>query len=240
MQEIMDSNPTILNHECYESNKNELEKIEQEERNSILFRTKIKWTEDGEKNSKTFSLEKNNYINKLITTLNVDGKLIKNSSEISVAQSNFYRNLYSEKLDSIDQEYHNNIETFLTNNNMTKLNENETNYCDQPISESEILNSIKKLANGRTPGSDGLPSDWYKFFWCDIKDLLCDSINYAMDRGELSIEQKCGIITLLPKKQTKQTLFRELEAHQSTKYRLQDYCKNISNQNAKCFTFCYK
>ncbi len=37
-------------------------------------------------------------------------------------------------------------------------------------------------------------------FWIDIKNLLTDSILYAINSGELSIKQKRGIFTLLPKK----------------------------------------
>ncbi len=37
-------------------------------------------------------------------------------------------------------------------------------------------------------------------FWIDIKLLLIESIEHATKTGELSIEQKRGIITLLPKK----------------------------------------
>ncbi len=66
----------------------------------------------------------------------------------------------------------------------------ERESCDKPISRSEILISIKELSNGRTPGSDGLPTDWYKFFWIDIKNSLRDSIIYALSNGHLSIEQK--------------------------------------------------
>ncbi len=83
---------------------------------------------------------------------------------------------------------------------MPILSNEERESCDKPISQSEILKSIKELSNGRTPGSDGLPTDWYRFFWIHIKNSLTDSIIYALSNGHLSIEQKRGIITLLPKK----------------------------------------
>jgi hypothetical protein len=83
---------------------------------------------------------------------------------------------------------------------MPKLSTEQKKCCDKPILEIEILNSIKNMANGRTPGPDGLPADFYKFFWINIKALLRDSIIHAMEKGQLSIEQKRGIITLLPKK----------------------------------------
>ena len=50
------------------------------------------------------------------------------------------------------------------------------------------------------PGSDGLMSEFYKRFWEEIVDDVVQSINSAFDKGELSICQKRGIITLLPKK----------------------------------------
>ncbi len=77
---------------------------------------------------------------------------------------------------------------------MPKLTSEQKEACDKPINESEILKSIKKITIGKTPGSDGLPSDFYKFFWCDIKYLLTHSIIYVKQKGVLSIEQ---IITLI-------------------------------------------
>ncbi len=96
--------------------------------------------------------------------------------------------------------YKDSLNGFLTNNNINKLTHFEKDYCDLPISEIEILTSLKQLHNAKTPGTDCLPPDFYKLFWLDIKALLIHSIVYAIATGELSIEQKRGIITLLPKK----------------------------------------
>ncbi len=81
---------------------------------------------------------------------------------------------------------------------MPQLNEEQKQACDKTIIEQEILNSIKQLKNGKTPGTDGLSADVYNFFWIDIKHFLTNSISYVMKKGELSIEQKRGIITLVP------------------------------------------
>ncbi len=81
---------------------------------------------------------------------------------------------------------------------------------EKTINESEILKSITNLSNGNTSGSDGLPTNFYKFFWIDIKNLLTQSIQYAMSHGELSIEQKRGIITLLPQPPPKIGYFKRI------------------------------
>ena len=56
------------------------------------------------------------------------------------------------------------------------------------------------MKNDKSPGSDGLTSEFYKRFSEEIGDDVVESINSAFDKGELSICQKRGIITLLPKK----------------------------------------
>ena len=54
----------------------ELQSIENESTHGIILRSKIKWAEDNEKNTTFFlNLEKNNYTNKLITQLNINGKM---------------------------------------------------------------------------------------------------------------------------------------------------------------------
>ncbi len=57
--------------------KKELEQIVKK-LNGQIFRSKIRWTEDEEKHSKYFlSLKKKNYSNKLISTLDIDGNIVK-------------------------------------------------------------------------------------------------------------------------------------------------------------------
>ncbi len=58
------------------------------------------------------------------------------------------------------------------------------------IVEKEILNSLKQIHNGKTPGRDRLPPDFYKYCWINIKSLLIESIKYAIETGETSIEQR--------------------------------------------------
>ena len=45
-----------------------------------------------------------------------------------------------------------------------------------------------------------MPCEFYKFFWKDISSLVVDSLNCGYNNGELSIEQRRGLITLIPKK----------------------------------------
>ncbi len=187
LQEKIDSNPSDINLDQFNTAKNELEQVEKHETRGFMFRSKIKWIEGGEKNTKfVVNLEKQNYCNKLITNLEVDGKLIKEQQNIAEAQKHFFQNLYSEKLNRSNENYKNSLKDF------HKLSNSEKELCDQPLAEKEILNSLKQLHNGKTPGTVGLPPDFYKYIWIDIKSLLIKSIKYAIETGEMSIEQRSG------------------------------------------------
>ena len=55
------------------------------------------------------------------------------------------------------------------------------------------------MKNGKSPGTDGYNAEFYKFFWKDIGNFVLESLNESFNTGELSITQKQGLITLLPK-----------------------------------------
>ncbi len=130
--------------------------------------------------------------------IDINGQIVKDHTKITEKQLNFYETLYSEKINQNNSNYTEN--TFLHNNNMTRLSDKQKDFCKRPVSQDEILKSIKELSNSCTPGTDGLPSDWYNFLGIDIKSTITDSIIYPLYTGTLSIEQNRGIITLLPKK----------------------------------------
>ena len=55
------------------------------------------------------------------------------------------------------------------------------------------------MKNQKSPGSDGITTEFYKIFWNDIKEYYIKSINFSFQNGELTELQKQSIITLLPK-----------------------------------------
>ena len=70
----------------------------------------------------------------------------------------------------------------------------------QQTADKECTNALQKLNFGKTPAQDGLNIEFYNFFWTELKNLVLDSLNFALIKGELSIDQKRGVITLIPKK----------------------------------------
>ena len=56
------------------------------------------------------------------------------------------------------------------------------------------------MESNKTPGTDGLTSEFYHYFWNAVGKFMVESFNYALKHGSLSISQRQGIISLIPKK----------------------------------------
>ena len=173
--------------------KQELNDLIDKKINGILIRSKANMVEHDEKNSKYFSnLEKKRAESKIITQLNINGNLTSNQSNIRKEQKKFYASLYS-KTDTSDSS----INFF--DNNINKLNNIEKISCEGKLSEYECGIALKQMQNSKSPGSDGISTEFFKIFWQDLKTYYTKSINYSFEQQNLTDLQKQGLITLLPK-----------------------------------------
>ena len=67
------------------------------------------------------------------------------------------------------------------------------------ITVEEMTNYLKKCKNNVAPGASGFTNEFYKFFWNDIKYFVINSIDHAFTNTKLSITQRLGIISIIPK-----------------------------------------
>ena len=169
--------------------------------NGIILRSKAKWVEEGEKNTKYFlNLEKRNYNNTCIKTLiNKNNKEVSDMEDIILEQKNFYESLYTSKIQN-EMSKTEIINTFTLDQNLPKLSEIDKQMCDNPITIEECSKALKLLPNNKSPGSDGFTTNFYKFFWKDLKDLLFESYQSSFETKQLTTFQRMGILNLLPKK----------------------------------------
>ena len=169
-----------------------------------ILRSKINLLENDEKPSKYFlNLEKRNYNKKSIYRLQTQAGIITGKHQVAQELKMFYSSLYKSTVtNNIDNPHG----AYLNQVNVPLLSENEKSGCEGKITETELLSAMKNMNNGKSPGYDGFPIEFYKVFWHDIKSPLLNSLNASFERGEMSDSQKSGIISLLPKKE-KDTLF---------------------------------
>ena len=161
-------------------------------------RSRIKWIEEGERNTKYFlQLEKSNQSNNTITSLkDKHGNVMFKMDEIMQIQVDYYTNLYTEKV--IFNE-NNECDEFCSYINIPKISADQQETCEGMITEQEASYALKAMRNNSAPGLDGLTTSFYKVFWSKIKTFIINSYEEAFTNGQLSISQRRAVITLLHK-----------------------------------------
>jgi len=189
-----------------ETNAKEIQRLTLELENHIKteckgaeIRSKSQYYELGEKNSKFFySLEKKNGEKKHITILENDsGEIITDSSAILEEEVKYYENLYKSQYvsnqDCIDAE-----DEFLSNTD--KYKNIVLDDLDITFDAEKLKDIVYSFKSGKSPGSDGLPIEFYRTFWDYIHKYLIDSYKDVINNGQLGFSQKQGVISLIPKK----------------------------------------
>ena len=161
-----------------------------------ILRSKAKFVEQGERNSRYFlNLEKRNFNERHMKSLiNSQGMTITKPGEILEEQASFYEGLY--KAANIDNSQD---KTFFNTASIPYLKNEQKTILDNPLTLTEISEALKDMSNFKSPGLDGFTTNFYKFFWVDIKDCLFDSYIYSIQHGELSDSQRRGLLSLIPK-----------------------------------------
>lgn len=183
-------------YEIYNTAKMEFDNIQSEITSGIIVRSRAQFIEEGERNTKFFlGLEKRNQnIKNIQCLIDDDDKYLTKPAEILDEQVRFYGELYSDQAcDSSESDKFLNAEKTLT--------PESKDFCDKPLSIDECAKALSQLKNNKSPGTDGFTTDFYKFFWKDIKNFVFESINYGIKSGKLSTDQRRGIISLIPKKE---------------------------------------
>ena len=146
------------------------------------MRAKINWTEHGEKSTKYFfNLEKQRQANNVIRQIKAseEDRMLTSDSEILNEAIDFYTKLYaSESADS------NNIDNYLNSLTIPKLCENSKQLCDETITEREATLAVKKLKTNKSPGLDGLISEFYQAFWPTLKVPFLNMLKETYTLGE--------------------------------------------------------
>ena len=189
-----------------EGKKRELERIIEYQTKGAILRSKSRWYNEGEKNTKYFlNLEKRHCKQATITQLKVsEDDFISTDKEILLECENFYKNLYTSKVDTKK-----NADAFFPPlEEQKRLSQEEQSLCEGPLSKKECLEALKSMASEKTPGSDGLPCEFYKVFWNDLAEILLNALNFSFETGQLSISQRRGIVKLIPKKDAELILIK--------------------------------
>ena len=195
IQELEDQDN--LDFEKIEEKKEEIKKIRQNKLKGSIIRSKAKWLEEGEKPTNYFlNLENRNFTSKTIPKVEKEnGDVVSKQEEILKEAKLFYEKIYTIDKDIEEKR----IEDFLKNVDVPKLNNSEADDLEGLLTHKEAANTLKKMKNNKSPGSDGFTVEFFKCFWKMLGHFIVRSINYGYIDGHLSVTQRQGVITCLPK-----------------------------------------
>ena len=131
-----------------------------------------------------------------VRTLLCGEKEVIDKHKINQELECFYKNLFTENSEFQKED----INAYLGKINISILTEEQSQTCEGPITEPELLNAIKSIPNNKSPGNDGLTNQFYETFWEEIKILLCNSITKTYQNGELKTSQRQAVIKLIEKR----------------------------------------
>ena len=79
------------------------------------------------------------------------------NTEIQRIIRDYYEQLYGNKMDNLKE-----IDRFLEQFNLPRLNQEEIEIMNNPIISTEIEALIKSLPKSKSPGPDGFTGEYYK------------------------------------------------------------------------------
>ena len=180
--------------------KAELEISEIEKVKGAQIRAGCKDINEGEKCTRYFlSLEKSRSENNVIKRLkSSNDQYVYGEAEIVEEIANQFETKYNNSVKSYD-ETSQLFDEYISGVKLPTLDEREQQECDKHITEGEVLSALRKMKEGSSPGCDGLPVEFFRMFWRQLKGPLLKSYLYSFEQRHLSYSERVGVITLIHK-----------------------------------------
>ena len=183
-----------LNSTLLLDKKAELESIRGKKMKGQFVRSRLQWLQDGERPSKYLSgLENKNFIEKTIKKVKLDnGDVITEQDEVLHQVQKYYVNLFENRDDKLQEI---NFEKLGIKSDI-KVPEEDIGL---PLTVEELGQVLKKMKSNKTPGIDGITTEFLKVFWQKLKYIIRNALNCGFSKGCLSTSLRQCVITCLPK-----------------------------------------
>ena len=165
--------------------------IQTEHIKQFLFFTRQQYHEYGNKRSRllAYQLKKERTENTIKCMRNTAGQLKYDTQSIKSSFLDFYAQLYASENPSETD-----IHRFLEKVSLPSISDDQKEQLSAPFTSEEVLQAIKSMPSGKTPGLDGYSVEFYKTFWEQLKPLFMPMVTDFFENGTLPDTMKTAII----------------------------------------------
>ena len=136
---------------------------------------------------------------------NENGETTTDNTETQRIKRDYNQYLYDNKMDNLEE-----MDKFLEKYNLPKLNQEEIENLNRPITSLETKTVIKNLPTNKSPGSDGFTGEFYQKFREELTPILLKLFQKIAEEGKFPNSFYKATITLISKSDKDATKKRKL------------------------------
>ena len=194
LKHAFDQNKSQSDLALLEEAQHELENFRKPKIQGLITRSRVNWYEEGEKSSKYFlSLEKRNTARNSVQCLRFDDCIVTKKDVILQCFSDNLQAKYCKDKSTI------NPIDYLENNVKSKLSDAQKDLMDAPLSMRELHEALMGMKKGKSPGTNGFTSGFFKYFWDLLGPILFRAFKDGLESGTTLNSHRESVVTLIPK-----------------------------------------